>query len=112
MIADNSLESVIFKIVACLAVILLQVNHGLCTSTSRKLMLNTHGRDLSIDEPSGPDIVAEESSIDQVQSLYNYTQSRNWKLNDHAFGQITAVDINKKGNVVIFHRGNHVWNGL
>lgn len=52
---------------------------------------------------------------DNVKSLQDglkYQQSPNWKLNTDHFGQISAVAINKKGNVVIFHRGDHVWNGL
>ena len=44
--------------------------------------------------------------------LYNYTQSLTWSLQARKnFGQITAVDVNEKGNIVIFHRGDHVWNG-
>lgn len=34
-----------------------------------------------------------------------------WPLGTNLFGQITAVDVDAEGRVVIFHRGKHVWNG-
>lgn len=102
------LDGVIFRI-TCVLLIWLQSNQVLCGSSNRQLNSDGFAQN---DEPSGPDLMAEKSSIDLVQSLYNYSQARNWKLNDHEFGQITAVDINKRGNIVIFQRGNHVWGGL
>lgn len=38
-----------------------------------------------------------------------YQQSPGWLPGIQGLGQITAVDINADGNVVIFHRGDHVW---
>ncbi|KAI1296748.1 Peptidyl-glycine alpha-amidating monooxygenase [Halotydeus destructor] len=46
---------------------------------------------------------------EKANLVYNYSQSPSWNR-DNNFGQISAVDINKQGNVVIFHRGSHVWN--
>jgi len=46
---------------------------------------------------------------EEKKSLYSYNLSKNWPISDQNFGQIVAVDIDKDGNVVIFHRGTHVW---
>jgi peptidylamidoglycolate lyase len=33
-----------------------------------------------------------------------------WPSADVKMGQISAVCFDQEGNVVVFHRGNHVWN--
>lgn len=37
---------------------------------------------------------------------------RKWPMGANQFGQVTAVDVDSSGNLVIFHRGAHVWNEL
>jgi peptidylamidoglycolate lyase len=33
------------------------------------------------------------------------------KLGDRNLGSVSAVTLNNAGNVVIFHRGTHIWDG-
>lgn len=44
------------------------------------------------------------------QSNFAFTESPGWPIGKGTFGQVTAVDVDKNGNIIIFHRGNHVWN--
>lgn len=43
---------------------------------------------------------------------FTYKEVASWPNEGEKFGQIAAVDIDANNNIVIFHRGNHVWNGL
>ena len=49
---------------------------------------------------------------DETQSLFLLEEDEQWPGNkpiDHKLGQVTAVDTDKNGNVVIFHRGSRQW---
>jgi len=48
--------------------------------------------------------------ISQDLRSFSYTESVGWPMGVNQFGQVTAIDINDKNNILIFHRGNHVWN--
>ena len=39
-----------------------------------------------------------------------YTVEQNYPFGVGKFGQITAIDTDENDNIVIFHRGKHVWN--
>lgn len=41
---------------------------------------------------------------------YNYNEVSNWPKTSFPFGQVTAVTFDTQGNVVVFHRGSHIWN--
>ena len=43
---------------------------------------------------------------------FKMTQKSDWPFGARMFGQVTAIDVDEKDNIVIFHRGKHVWNGL
>ncbi|XP_027202332.2 peptidyl-glycine alpha-amidating monooxygenase B-like [Dermatophagoides pteronyssinus] len=58
---------------------------------------------------SDGDVMNEEES---ARKLLEFIQDPDWPANNFQFGQITAVDFDQSGNVVIFHRGKHVWNEL
>lgn len=77
------------------------------------------------DVPLPRNITMEESAIgqnsnhhhhknfnDDLKKKFQYEQDSMWPMEKPEFGQITAVDFDSKGNIVIFHRGNHVWNQL
>lgn len=38
--------------------------------------------------------------------------SPSWPDPNVQFGQVAAVTVDKHGQVVVFHRGSHVWDGL
>lgn len=46
-----------------------------------------------------------------MKKMFTYQEADGWPIGANQFGQITAVDIDVDGNIVIFHRGSHVWNG-
>ena len=46
------------------------------------------------------------------QDIIELIQHDSWPFGNDTFGQITAIDIDSNGNIVIFHRGSHVWNEL
>lgn len=52
----------------------------------------------------------------QYSSNHNETiqlmTNDSWPFGMKMFGQITAVDVDEQERIVIFHRGNHVWNEL
>lgn len=39
-------------------------------------------------------------------------QNLQWPFGSEMFGQVTAIDVDEHDNVIIFHRGKHVWNEL
>nr|WLF82755.1 putative peptidyl-glycine alpha-amidating monooxygenase A [Tityus melici] len=49
---------------------------------------------------------------DNYNSDFTYKEVASWPIENGKFGQIAAVDIDSNNNLVIFHRGDHVWNGL
>lgn len=82
-----------------------------CSSSRRKII---HHDDYNIGDPLVNSYANDADAADKAAArLFNYTQApeSEWKLMVRQFGQISAVDIDSKGNVVIFHRGNHVWDG-
>lgn len=68
------------------------------------------------DEPLPRNLTLELSAAGQhsghsspKHSAMNFVQDSDWPLN-FGFGQITAVDFDLNDNIVVFHRGDHVWN--
>ncbi|XP_055943304.1 peptidylglycine alpha-amidating monooxygenase-like isoform X2 [Argiope bruennichi] len=55
---------------------------------------------------SGPD------GIGLLNNEYMYQEAHNWPAKNLQFGQVAAVTTDHDGNVVIFHRGDHVWDEL
>lgn len=49
-------------------------------------------------------------SVKKNLNTFKYSVTPKWPVTDHQLGQISAVSIDSKGNIVIFHRGSHVWN--
>ncbi|GIY55864.1 peptidyl-glycine alpha-amidating monooxygenase B [Caerostris darwini] len=47
-----------------------------------------------------------------LNNEYMYQEVPSWPSKDLKFGQVAAVTVDANGNVVIFHRGDHVWNEL
>lgn len=43
------------------------------------------------------------------EKKFTYKVSKSFNVNVK-FGQITSVTIGLNGNIVIFHRGNNIWN--
>lgn len=39
-------------------------------------------------------------------------QNTDWPFGARMFGQVTAIDVDEEDNIVIFHRGKHVWNAM
>ncbi|KAH9529947.1 hypothetical protein DERF_003798 [Dermatophagoides farinae] len=86
------------------------------------------------DQPLPRNITMEQSALDQhsahnhphhqqsnnIDSRFDVTEGKkieffqdlNWPSKNFHFGQITAVDFDSMGNIIIFHRGKHVWNEL
>jgi peptidylglycine monooxygenase / peptidylamidoglycolate lyase len=42
---------------------------------------------------------------------FAYIESDGWPIGANQLGQVTAVDVDDSGKMMIFHRGSHVWNG-
>lgn len=40
---------------------------------------------------------------------FNYTLQDGYPIGSKLFGNIAGIDIDKQGNMIIFHRGSHVW---
>lgn len=47
----------------------------------------------------------------EARSDFNYTLDDGYPIGSKLFGGIAGVDIDKDGNVIIFHRGSQVWDG-
>lgn len=45
----------------------------------------------------------------KVTQSVDYNEVPGWPIGSNQFGQISGVDVDRDGNIVIFHRGNHVW---
>jgi hypothetical protein len=43
------------------------------------------------------------------KSEFTYTLDEGYPIGDKLFGNIAGVDVDKNGNVIIFHRGSHTW---
>lgn len=43
------------------------------------------------------------------RSEFTYTLDEGYPIGDKLFGNIAGVDVDKDGNVIIFHRGSHRW---
>ncbi|GFS42719.1 hypothetical protein NPIL_536921, partial [Nephila pilipes] len=41
-----------------------------------------------------------------------YREAHDWPSKNLKLGQVAAVTVDHDGNVVIFHRGDHIWNEL
>lgn len=54
-----------------------------------------------------------ESSIILIYHSTDWVSDVNWpvKSSPVRLGQVTGVTLNGKGEVVVFHRGDHVWDG-
>lgn len=50
----------------------------------------------------------EKSAFTSQHSSY-YSLAPGWPVTDDRIGQITGIDYDRDGNIVIFHRGPHVW---
>ncbi|XP_050073103.1 peptidyl-alpha-hydroxyglycine alpha-amidating lyase 1 [Anopheles maculipalpis] len=50
------------------------------------------------------------SSIAPRFGAHEYAYVSSWPIVDRKLGSVSAVAIDDAGNVVIFHRGSHVWN--
>ncbi|XP_074603914.1 peptidyl-glycine alpha-amidating monooxygenase-like isoform X2 [Brevipalpus obovatus] len=50
----------------------------------------------------------EKSTLTLQHSSY-YSLAPGWPVTDNRIGQITGIDYDRDGNIVIFHRGPHVW---
>ncbi|XP_013780664.1 peptidyl-glycine alpha-amidating monooxygenase-like [Limulus polyphemus] len=46
------------------------------------------------------------------ETVIRYEVNNNWPATKFKFGQISAVAVDNKGRVVVFHRGSHIWNSL
>ncbi len=88
---------------------------GLCVDTQFKDL--TKYLPVGSDEPLPPNPELEEHAHNHFSNnrpdkkiSFSYTESVGWPMGVNQFGQVTAIDINDKNNIIIFHRGNHVWN--
>jgi len=90
---------------------------GLCIDTQYNDL--TRHLPVGSDEPLPPNPQLEEHAhnhfsnnrgIPDKKMSFSYTESVGWPMGVNQFGQVTAIDINNKNNILIFHRGNHVWN--
>ncbi|KAK3914351.1 Peptidyl-alpha-hydroxyglycine alpha-amidating lyase 1 [Frankliniella fusca] len=49
-------------------------------------------------------------SLVPVSDTHQLVWSEKWPASNVRFGQVSAVSVDKHGQVVVFHRGSHVWN--
>ncbi|GFV09351.1 peptidyl-glycine alpha-amidating monooxygenase B [Trichonephila clavipes] len=47
-----------------------------------------------------------------LNNEYMYQEAHNWPSKNLELGQVAAVTVDHDENVVIFHRGDHIWNDL
>lgn len=45
----------------------------------------------------------------ESSSEFTYTLDDGYPMGKEMFGSITAVDVDKEGNIIVFHRGSHIW---
>ncbi|KAE8748223.1 hypothetical protein FOCC_FOCC005062 [Frankliniella occidentalis] len=50
-------------------------------------------------------------SLNPVSDTHQLVWSKSWPAPTVQFGQVAAVSVDQRGQVVVFHRGPHVWNG-
>jgi len=90
---------------------------GLCVDAQFKDLASR--MPLGSDEPLPPNPQLEEHAhnhfsnnkdIPDKKISYSYSESVGWPFGGNQFGQVTAIDTNANNNIIIFHRGNHVWN--
>lgn len=48
----------------------------------------------------------------QDVSEFNYTVQDGYPIGSKLFGNLAGIDVDKDSNIVIFHRGSHVWNAV
>lgn len=42
---------------------------------------------------------------------FSHSWDKIWPTHSHKLGSVSAVSFDNAGNVVVFHRGDHVWDG-
>lgn len=48
--------------------------------------------------------------VGTLKAEFTYTLDEGYPIGSKLFGNIAGVDIDKDNNVIIFHRGSHIWN--
>lgn len=88
---------------------------GLCVDTQIKALVSRLPPDSDEPLPRNPEL--EEHAHNHFSNnratsdqKISYSESIGWPFGSKQFGQVTAVDTNANNNIIIFHRGNHVWN--
>lgn len=90
---------------------------GLCTDVAVKNLVSSLPR--GNDEPLPPNLQLEEHAHNHFTNdeaapdkkyAFSYKETPGWPFGSKELGQVTAVDTNSRGHVVVFHRGKHVWN--
>ncbi|XP_015794084.1 peptidyl-glycine alpha-amidating monooxygenase B [Tetranychus urticae] len=105
--------SMVSSIVKKIFLFIFLLNYHDCDPVERSdalNLVNQYNSENSID--LGSKELRQTKSVKKSLNNFNYNLTYGWPVIGAQLGQISAVDIDLEGNIVIFHRGSHKWNDL